>query len=65
VTEARLPDLSLTCYAVSASRGNPGSAAIGGIVLRAGTTAALATISEAIGVATNKVTKWLIPSRMV
>jgi probable phosphoglycerate mutase len=56
--DPRPAKLSLICYADGASRGNPGPAAIGGIVLRAGSTAALEKISEAIGIATNNVAEW-------
>ena len=52
------PALDVICYADGASRGNPGPAAIGGIVQRAGGTVVLERISEAIGVATNNVAEW-------
>jgi ribonuclease HI len=47
----------LICYADGASRGNPGAAAIGGVVMRA-EGAVLEKVSEAIGVATNNVAEW-------
>lgn len=49
--------LGVICYADGASRGNPGPASIGGIVLdEAGHT--LQTVSERIGRATNNVAEW-------
>ena len=50
--------LRVICYADGASRGNPGPAAIGGIVQRDHGSAVLERISEAIGVATNNVAEW-------
>ena len=57
MTAGSPPDLALICYADGASRGNPGPAAIGGIVLdTAG--GVLEEISAAIGHATNNVAEW-------
>ena len=50
-------DLTLTCYADGASRGNPGPAAIGGVVIHPDGTV-LHEVSERIGRATNNVAEW-------
>jgi ribonuclease HI len=49
--------VTLICYADGASRGNPGPAAIGGVVVHPSGTV-LREISEPIGRATNNVAEW-------
>ena len=56
-TGAHPPNGLVVCYADGVSRGNPGPAAIGGVVLAADG-AVLHEVSERIGVATNNVAEW-------